>query len=63
MGDHPPLRPPQTTALLDAMRTCPEELQIFTVAGNRDIGNTVAREMSWTGYSAQFMEEPGDDTL
>ena len=41
------------------MRTCPDELQIFTVAGNRDIGNNVAREMSWTGYSAQFMEEPG----
>ena len=37
------------------MRSCPD-VPIFTVAGNRDIGNFVARKMSWTGYEKQFME-------
>ena len=37
------------------MRDCPP-VKIFTVAGNRDIGNFVARQMSWTGFEKQFME-------
>ena len=37
------------------MRSCPD-VPIFTVAGNRDIGNDVARKVSWTGYETQFMD-------
>ena len=37
------------------MRSCPP-VTIFTVAGERDIGKKIAREMSWTGYELQFME-------
>ena len=48
-------RSAQSIAFLDAMRLCPD-VPIFTVAGNRDIGNNVARKDSWTGYESQFMD-------
>lgn len=54
-GSNPPLRPAQTTDLFDAMRSCPP-VPVFAIAGERDIGKKVAREMSWKGYELHFMQ-------
>lgn len=55
-GSNPPLRPAQTTDFFDAMRACPPDVPVFTIAGERDIGKQLAREMSWKGYELHFMQ-------
>ena len=55
---------------MDAMRSCPDNVKVFTVAGtylahssrfdvllgSRDIGGEISREASWVGYELAFME-------
>ena len=55
-GSHPALRPAQTHDFLETIKTCPSEIDFFTVPGNHDVGSRTTDEESNLGYEAQFME-------
>ena len=56
LGRQEPLRPAETTEFLDTMRNCPASLPVFTITGNRDIGNDNLSIAVMAGYERQFME-------
>ena len=56
LGRTEPLRPAETTEFLDTIRNCPATMPIFTITGNRDIGNDRFTTAVMAGYEKQFME-------
>ena len=56
MGSSPALRPAQTHDFINAMSTCRDQISVFTVPGNHDVGSSVTQEASWVGYEKLFMQ-------
>ena len=56
MGSSPALRPAQTHDFINAMATCRDKIDVFTVPGNHDVGSRITQEASWVGYEKLFMQ-------